>query len=104
MKYQPLIISFLGTVLWASTTFAAVSVSDHEVITTALPGTLSLSSPQSLSAATPMESTYEDAAGGELEATSALDFVQPDGELSTFGIMAVGLAGLFWVRRNSAKL
>ncbi len=94
MKRTVLLISFLGMALWASITFAEVAVSDND---------LEVSNP-SLSGRTAMESTYEDTAGGEPKPTPvATPFVQPDGELSTFGILAVGLVGLFWIRRNASK-
>ena len=52
-----------------------------------------------------MESTYEDPAGSELEASPFTSpFVQPEQDLSTLGIMALGLVGLFWVRRHSPGL
>ncbi len=87
--------------LWTSVTASEVTASEnvHEVITHAL------SDSTTLSGTTPMESTYEGSAGGELEASPpTAPLVQPERDLSTLGIMAFGLVGLFWVRRHAAGL
>lgn len=101
VKSTPLIIFFLGTALWASATTAEVTASavDPEVIKTAV------YAKTSLSGTTAMGSTYEDPAGGELEGSlPATPFDQSEQDLSTLGVMAFGLVGLFWVRRHSSGL
>lgn len=87
--------------LWTSVTASEVTASEnvHEVITQALSGSTTLSD------TTPMESTYEGSGGGELGGSPlTAPLVQPERDLSTLGIIAFGLVGLFWVRRHAAGL
>ena len=93
MQFSPCVTFFLGTLLWTSVAAAEVTASENvqEVITQAEFGTTALSG------TTPME--------GDLEGSPLTDpLVQPERDLSTLGIMAFGLVGLFWVRRHASGL
>ncbi len=91
-------LSILATVLWMSVATAEISLSDNDPEAT----TAALLQPSPLSVRTSTESTY-DAVSYESEAAPLANAaVQTDRDLSTFGIMALGLVGLVWVRRHAS--